>query len=97
LPNEPRESAETAAGETLTVGQWWKANGPSLLIGAALIALLCWYFDPLALLKMAIGLSFIIFIHELGHFLVAKWCDVHVTTFSIGFSTASSRISCSTD
>jgi len=88
LPNEPRESAETAAGETLTVGQWWKANGPSLLIGAALIALLCWYFDPLALLKMAIGLSFIIFIHELGHFLVAKWCDVHVTTFSIGFGPA---------
>src|SRR5206468_4571484 len=24
-------------------------------------------------------------IHELGHFLAAKWCDVHVETFSIGF------------
>src|SRR5262249_32806478 len=28
------------------------------------------------------------FIHELGHFLVAKWCDVHVTVFSIGFGPA---------
>lgn len=35
--------------------------------------------------KAALGLSFVIFIHELGHFLAAKWCDVHVTTFSIGF------------
>ena len=27
---------------------------------------------------VALGLGFVIFIHELGHFLVAKWCDVHV-------------------
>src|SRR6516225_603497 len=31
------------------------------------------------------GLGLVVFIHELGHFLVAKWCDVHVETFSIGF------------
>ena len=30
----------------------------------------------------------VIFIHELGHFLVAKACDVHVETFSIGFGPA---------
>lgn len=34
------------------------------------------------------GIGFIIFIHELGHFAVAKWCDVHVMTFSIGFGPA---------
>src|SRR5262249_62419604 len=33
-------------------------------------------------------LGVVIFIHELGHFLVAKWCDVHVTVFSIGFGPA---------
>ena len=38
--------------------------------------------------KAAIGLSFVIFIHELGHFLAAKWCGVNVTTFSIGFGPA---------
>jgi regulator of sigma E protease len=32
-----------------------------------------------------IGLSFMVFIHELGHFAVAKWCGVKVHTFSIGF------------
>ena len=37
------------------------------------------------ILKAVLGLSFVIFIHELGHFLAAKWADVNVTTFSIGF------------
>src|SRR5262249_42970892 len=35
--------------------------------------------------KVVFGLGLVIFIHELGHFLAAKWCDVHVQTFSIGF------------
>ena len=30
-------------------------------------------------------LGVLIFIHELGHFLVARWCGVRVETFSIGF------------
>jgi regulator of sigma E protease len=32
-----------------------------------------------------VGLSFMVFIHELGHFLAAKWSGVKVHTFSIGF------------
>ena len=32
-----------------------------------------------------LSLSFLVFIHELGHFLVAKWNKVKVRTFSIGF------------
>ncbi|MCF0216839.1 MAG: RIP metalloprotease RseP [Fibrobacteraceae bacterium] len=32
-----------------------------------------------------VGLSFLVFIHELGHFLVAKYNKVRVKTFSIGF------------
>lgn len=39
------------------------------------------YQIPIGLL----GLSFLVFIHELGHFLVAKWAGVKVNTFSIGF------------
>lgn len=27
----------------------------------------------------------VVFVHEMGHFLVARWCGVTVTTFSIGF------------
>lgn len=30
-------------------------------------------------------LTLVVFIHELGHFLVARWCGVKVKTFSIGF------------
>lgn len=37
------------------------------------------------ILYVAIGLGLVIFFHELGHFAVAKWCDVMVERFSIGF------------
>ena len=30
-------------------------------------------------------LTIVVFIHELGHFLVGRWCGVGVTAFSIGF------------
>ncbi len=30
-------------------------------------------------------LTLVVFFHELGHFLVARWCGVKVETFSIGF------------
>lgn len=33
----------------------------------------------------ALGLGLVIFFHELGHFAVAKWCNVNVERFSIGF------------
>ncbi|HMN65350.1 MAG TPA: RIP metalloprotease RseP, partial [Burkholderiaceae bacterium] len=31
------------------------------------------------------ALTLLIFVHELGHYLVARWCDVKVLRFSIGF------------
>jgi regulator of sigma E protease len=37
------------------------------------------------LLPFLFVLTVVVFIHELGHFLVARWCGVKVTTFSIGF------------
>ena len=39
----------------------------------------------LNIVKVALGLGFVIFIHELGHFLLAKWNGVKVEKFSIGF------------
>ncbi|MYZ47728.1 RIP metalloprotease RseP [Propylenella binzhouense] len=32
-----------------------------------------------------IVLTVVVFIHELGHFLVARWCGIRVAAFSIGF------------
>ncbi|MDT3680613.1 MAG: RIP metalloprotease RseP [Burkholderiaceae bacterium] len=31
------------------------------------------------------ALTLLIFVHEMGHYLVARWCDVKVLRFSIGF------------
>lgn len=36
-------------------------------------------------LVMILGFSAIVFVHELGHFAVAKWAGVRVETFAIGF------------
>ena len=35
--------------------------------------------------SLIIGFGFLIFVHELGHFLVAKWVGIRVTQFAIGF------------
>ena len=40
-----------------------------------------WYYGIVFLML----LTFVVFIHELGHFLVARWCGVAVKAFSIGF------------
>ncbi len=37
------------------------------------------------LLPFLFVLTVVVFIHELGHFLVARWCGVAIKTFSIGF------------
>jgi regulator of sigma E protease len=37
---------------------------------------------------LAVGLGFVIFFHELGHFLAAKYCDVKVEQFAVGFGPA---------
>lgn len=39
-------------------------------------------------LMVVLGLGFVIFVHELGHFLVAKWNGVKVLKFSLGFGPA---------
>ena len=36
-------------------------------------------------LLMVLGFSVIVFVHELGHFLVAKWAQVRVERFAVGF------------
>lgn len=41
--------------------------------------------EPGSLLAAVLVLAVVIFVHELGHFLVGKWCDVEVRVFSIGF------------
>jgi regulator of sigma E protease len=37
------------------------------------------------MLLAAAGIGLVIFVHELGHFLAARWCGVRVEVFSLGF------------
>jgi regulator of sigma E protease len=41
-----------------------------------------------SILLLAFGFGFVIFFHELGHFLAAKWADVKVEQFAVGFGSA---------
>jgi regulator of sigma E protease len=41
-----------------------------------------------SILLLAFGFGFVIFFHELGHFLAAKWADVKVEQFAVGFGQA---------
>ena len=42
----------------------------------------------LAIIALLIVLGVVVFVHELGHFLAARWAGVRVDTFSIGFGPA---------
>ena len=39
----------------------------------------------LVIFEVAVGLGMVIFVHELGHFAVAKWCGVKCEKFYLGF------------
>lgn len=70
------------------VSEWVKVNGWKLAVMVAVIGFVCWKFYWVDVLLAGLGLSGIIFLHELGHFLAAKLCNVYVRTFSIGFGPA---------
>lgn len=84
----PSDQQPHGAEPPRTLLQWLASNGLMLAIVLGAVGFLMWKFDPEGVIKVAIGLSLVIFLHELGHFMVAKWCDVHVTTFSVGFGPA---------
>ncbi len=46
----------------------------------AILGLITGYIIPFILV-----LSFLVFVHEMGHYLVGRWCGIRVTAFSIGF------------
>ena len=45
-----------------------------------------WFLSTVLVPLLLIG--FLVFIHEFGHFIVAKWCGVGVVKFSVGFGPA---------
>ena len=49
----------------------------------ALKGLIAW--TPLGLPAFLFVITVVVFFHELGHFLVGRWCGVRVDVFSVGF------------
>ena len=47
-----------------------------------------WFASAGIIAKVVVGFGFLIFIHEFGHFIVAKWKGVKVIKFSLGFGPA---------
>lgn len=88
LPPEPLVPSPVGVDPPNSLQAWVKVNGWKLAIMAAVIGFVCWKFYWLDVLLAGLGLSGIIFLHELGHFLAAKLCNVYVRTFSIGFGPA---------
>jgi membrane-associated protease RseP (regulator of RpoE activity) len=90
-PNPDNLKPTGEAAPPLTPAAWLANNAVYLILIGAVVGLI-WYKLGLegvwSISKVVLGLGFVIFIHELGHFLAAKWCDVHVQTFSIGFGPA---------
>jgi regulator of sigma E protease len=48
--------------------------------GADMIGMIGWYVLPFVVI-----LSVVVFFHELGHYLVGRWCGVKIDAFSLGF------------
>ena len=50
--------------------------------------MLSWLVTVVDVLTVVLGFSFIIFVHELGHFVAARWAGIRVLAFAIGFGPA---------
>ena len=37
------------------------------------------------LVPFLVALTILVFVHELGHYMVARWCGVRIEVFSVGF------------
>src|SRR5260370_10269895 len=51
-----------------------------LSVAGGFVGSMGWYIIPFVLI-----LSVVVFFHELGHYLVGRWCGVKVERFSLGF------------
>ncbi len=76
--NSPFRIPRSAFRQTLLA-----LSAPAMLFAAG--ALPEWANTAWSYILLVLGFSLVIFVHELGHFLAAKWAGVRVETFAIGF------------
>lgn len=62
-----------------------RKNMPMIIIAVILLALIIYFNLIFMTVALAVVLGILVFVHELGHFLLAKLMGVGVDTFSLGF------------
>src|SRR6478672_3553070 len=67
---------------------WWETSLMSLPALFPLSAGFLSLEHVRGILLLAFGFGFVVFFHELGHFLAAKWAGVKVEQFAVGFGQA---------
>ena len=88
-PEIPPPGSERSRAAAIALGDTKPAEEPKVnfiaLIG--LLAFFGWllFFAGLVYFLVACGVIFMIFLHELGHFMTAKWTGMKPTDFFIGF------------
>lgn len=84
-PATPQSSPSTASGPAAPYPPPQKTSGPlgGILLLLGLIAL--GYFVSLTALLVVLGLLFMLFMHEMGHFLTARWTGMKASEFFLGF------------
>lgn len=82
-PSERSRAASLALGDT----EPSEEPGTNLLALALLIGFFAWLllFAGVVYFLVAVGVIVMIFLHELGHFMTAKWTGMKPTDFFIGF------------
>lgn len=80
LPPDHGQAPDRGSGPARS--SWWAvveiAGIIAIVVGAAMVG---YTYQVLAILS----LGFLIVVHECGHYLVARWCRMHIERFSIGF------------
>jgi membrane-associated protease RseP (regulator of RpoE activity) len=84
-PPEPGDQPKLAHDRIMRAGQTRPPDSRITLLLAISLLLLIARSGGWSLLVVVIGLILMIFLHELGHFITAKWSGMKVTEFFIGF------------
>src|SRR5688572_15816562 len=88
-PHRPRRRLRSTLRRATSPGPTWRSASPPREAEkeAEMQDLLAQTFAVLTgnVVPALIVLTAVVFVHEMGHFLVARWCGIRVAAFSVGF------------
>ena len=85
VSNDTEESGAAAEAEAAEVAAESRKALVRLIVGLAIAAILTVSFGVAATVLVVVAFLLMIMLHELGHYLTAKWAGMKVTEFFLGF------------